>query len=117
MYSPTKSQPYSVIHNSSLYTHYMHALFEKKEMEKCMVRSPPSDGLGQKVLHDYHDHAQVCPPELSTQRSGVEALFPIKLHVMLSRVEDSGLSTSFPGEIISILFSMSLLELIQDTHC
>lgn len=71
-----------------------------------MAKSAPSPTSAErhKVLHNYHDHAQVTLPsqiEVDTKdsydkrkgpRGGVTVPFPTKLHVMLSKVEESGLS-------------------------
>jgi hypothetical protein len=51
----------------------------------------------QKIVHDYHDHSQfIGPSEICIKSQsgagGVFAPFPIKLHVMLSKVEESGMS-------------------------
>jgi hypothetical protein len=53
------------------------------------------------ILHNYHDHAQVVEPDTDTDlqcgderkglRGGVKVPFPTKLHLMLSKVEESGL--------------------------
>ncbi len=55
-----------------------------------------------KILHNYHDHANVAEPDTGTDlqcgdeqnspRGGVTFSFPTKLHLMLSEVEERGLS-------------------------
>ena len=73
-----------------------------------MAKSSPSptNANRHKVLHNYHDHAQATfPSEIDAHlggdgdgdkrkgpRGGVTVPFPTKLHVMLSKVEDDGLS-------------------------
>eukprot|EP00580_Thalassiosira_gravida_P016178 CAMPEP_0201657556 /NCGR_PEP_ID=MMETSP0494-20130426/764_1 /ASSEMBLY_ACC=CAM_ASM_000839 /TAXON_ID=420259 /ORGANISM="Thalassiosira gravida, Strain GMp14c1" /LENGTH=470 /DNA_ID=CAMNT_0048134421 /DNA_START=181 /DNA_END=1593 /DNA_ORIENTATION=- len=73
-----------------------------------MVKSAPSptNTSRHKVIHNYHDHAHVNFPsdvdlgdaggddgdKRKGPRGGVTIPFPTKLHVMLSRVEDGGLS-------------------------
>lgn len=63
----------------------------------------PNDGERRKVLHNYHDHAHVAYPhdadvekrrddKRKGPRGGVSVPFPTKLHVMLSKVEEDGLS-------------------------
>lgn len=50
-----------------------------------------------KVIHDYHDHAEAVyqldgDDARNANRGGVAVPFPIKLHVMLSKTEENGLS-------------------------
>ena len=65
----------------------------------------PTNAFRQNILHNYHDHAQVVKPDPDTDqqcgdersderkgsRGGVKVPFPTKLHLMLSKVEESGL--------------------------
>ena len=63
----------------------------------------PNNAFRQHLLHNYHDHAQVAEPDTETDlhcggerkgpraRGGVNVPFPTKLHLMLSKVEESGL--------------------------
>ncbi len=61
----------------------------------------PTNAFRQTILHNYHDHAQVAEPDIETDLQcgdehkgpigGVKIPFPTKLHLMLSKVEDSGL--------------------------
>lgn len=70
-----------------------------------MTTPSPTNVGRHKVLHNYHDHAQVSFPsdiEADLQadgadkrkgpRGGVTVPFPTKLHIMLSRVDNEGLS-------------------------
>jgi hypothetical protein len=61
----------------------------------------PTNAFRQKVLRNYHDHAQVtepndtdtdlqCGDERKGPSGGVKVPFPTKLHLMLSMVEGSG---------------------------
>ena len=61
-----------------------------------------TNAFRQKVLRNYHDHAQVtvphdtdtdlqCCDERKGPSGGVKVPFPTKLHLMLSKVEESGL--------------------------
>lgn len=55
------------------------------------------DEAWHKVLHDYHDHAEVsCSSRIGSctaaNRGGVAVPFQTRLHVMLSTVEKNGLS-------------------------
>jgi hypothetical protein len=62
----------------------------------------PTNTFRQNILHNYHDHAQVVEPDTETDlqcvderkgpRGGVKIPFPVKLHLMLSEVEESGLT-------------------------
>ena len=61
----------------------------------------PTNAFRRKTLHNYHDHAQVTEPDNETDLQcgdeqkgpvgGVKVPFPTKLHLMLSKVEESGL--------------------------
>ena len=62
----------------------------------------PANAFREKVLCNYHDHAQVIEPDdtdINLQcgddrkgpRGGVKVPFPTKLHLMLSKVEESWL--------------------------
>lgn len=70
-----------------------------------MVKSDKSERERHRVHHDYHDHAlDTVSPEVAadmqaydkgnkgSSRGGVNVPFPTKLHVMLSKVEEDGLS-------------------------
>ena len=67
---------------------------------KCSSRSP-THVLRHKVLHDYHDHADaeatllqgiVAGDKRKGPRGGVTVPFPARLHSMISKVEEDGLS-------------------------
>jgi len=76
---------------------------KKARTAKSSSFSPTDDGR-HKVLHDYHDHSQVSfSSEFDAEqalghdkrkgpRGGVTVPFPTKLHIMLSKVEENGLS-------------------------
>ena len=53
----------------------------------------PINTFRQKVLCNYHDHAQVIEPDDTDidLQCRVKVPFPTKLHLMLSNVEESGL--------------------------
>jgi hypothetical protein len=61
----------------------------------------PINACRRKTLHNYHDRAQVTEPDNETDLQcgdeqkgpvgGVKVPFPTKLHLMLSKVEESGL--------------------------
>ena len=63
----------------------------------------PTNAFRWKILHNYHDHAQVAKPDNETnlqcgdEQKGpvpvgrVKDPFPTKLHYMLSKVQESGL--------------------------
>lgn len=86
----------------------MHSSRSKKSSRMARsARSSTIDETGRhKVLHNYHDHSHVIfPSEVASTnlqgdgnekrkgpRGGVTMPFPTKLHVMLSKVEESGLS-------------------------
>ena len=66
-----------------------------------MSAASPTNEFRKKILHNYHDHANVTKTDTDTdlqcgdERNGptgrVTFSFPMKLHFMLSEVEESGL--------------------------
>eukprot|EP00584_Thalassiosira_punctigera_P012993 CAMPEP_0172557068 /NCGR_PEP_ID=MMETSP1067-20121228/71231_1 /TAXON_ID=265564 ORGANISM="Thalassiosira punctigera, Strain Tpunct2005C2" /NCGR_SAMPLE_ID=MMETSP1067 /ASSEMBLY_ACC=CAM_ASM_000444 /LENGTH=467 /DNA_ID=CAMNT_0013346057 /DNA_START=398 /DNA_END=1801 /DNA_ORIENTATION=+ len=81
---------------------------KSRQKKTRMAKSAPSQTNinRHKVLHNYHDHAQSTFPsdvdgdlggngdgdKRKGPRGGVTVPFPTKLHVMLSKVDDNGLS-------------------------
>lgn len=77
-----------------------------KKTRMVKTTNPPINDGRHRVLHNYHDHSQVPftsendtnlhfggeGDERKGPRGGVTVPFPTKLHVMLSKVEDEGLS-------------------------
>ena len=79
----------------------------------------PTNAFRQEVLRNYHDHAQVtvphdtdtdlqCGDQRKGPKGGVKVPFPTKLHLMISKVEGSGLrhvvSWWDPLHLVCVLF-------------
>ena len=80
-------------------TYYESARLPPPRMPESAACLP--NAFRQKVLRNYHDHAQVtephdtdtdlqCGDERKGPSGGVKVPFPTKLHLMLSKVEGSG---------------------------